>query len=473
MADFFFYDLETSGLDCRQDRIMQFAGQRTDQSLQTVGDPVNLLVKLSPDVLPDPSAIMLTGITPQKTIEEGLTEAEFLDYFSHHVALPGTIFTGYNSVRFDDEFMRCLHYRNFYDPYEWHWKEDRSRWDLLDVVRMTRALRQEGIQWPVTEEGKPLNRLESLTAANGLDHQQAHDALSDVMATIAVAQLIRDRQPKLFSWLLGNRHKSAVKKIVESGQPFIYTSGKYPSEFEHTTATIFICPHPSQQGALVYDCRQNPAEYLDLTPAELAERWQRPGAERLPVKVVQYNRCPAVAPLAVLDAASQQRLKLPLATIHEHAQLIKSSTQFCNNLEAALRLLDEARQQASRPSQSVDDRIYDGFYPDTDKPLLAAVRQSQPDDIDNQRFKFSDSRLNQLLPLYKARNFPASLTPEERLGWEKHCAERLYQGGPDSRLAKYFESLQQIAVEANPDKQYLLEELQLYGQSIMPSDVTA
>jgi exodeoxyribonuclease-1 len=193
-ASFFFYDLETSGFNPRTQRIMQFAGQRTDLELKPVGEPVNELIKMTDDCLPDVDAVLITGITPQQTIAEGLTEAEFLRIFENEVATPGTIFVGFNTVRFDDEFMRCLHYRNFYDPYEWQWREDRSRWDILDVVRMTRALRPDGIQWPFNLDGKASNRLELLTGLNKLEHEHAHDALSDVEATIAVARLLRNKQ---------------------------------------------------------------------------------------------------------------------------------------------------------------------------------------------------------------------------------------------------------------------------------------
>lgn len=268
----FFYDLETSGINPRSARVMQFAGQRTDLRLKPIGEPVNLIVKLTDDILPEPDAIMITGITPQQTKSEGITEAEFLKIFNEEVSVPGTIFVGFNSVRFDDEFMRYLHYRNFYDPYEWQWQDGRSRWDLLDVVRLTRALRPDGIKWPVDVAGKPTNRLELLTALNGLEHTDAHDALSDVRATIALARLIYNKQTKLFDYLLSLRGKKEVAALVDAGQPFVYASGKYPAENEKTTVVAKVTDHPTRQAALVYNLRHDPTEYFDKTAEELA-RW--------------------------------------------------------------------------------------------------------------------------------------------------------------------------------------------------------
>ena len=211
---FFFYDLETSGLNAREARIMQFAGIRTDMDLNPIGEPYNMLVKLNDDVLPSPEALMVTGITPQQTVEDGFTEAEFSKKIIDEVFTPDTIIVGFNNIRFDDEFIRHLLWRNFYDPYEWSYRDGRSRWDLLDVIRMTRALRPEGIEWPVDDKGVATNRLELIASANKIDHFKAHDALSDVEALIAVTKLIRDKQPQLYEYLLKLRDKNEVKKLV-------------------------------------------------------------------------------------------------------------------------------------------------------------------------------------------------------------------------------------------------------------------
>lgn len=473
---FFFYDLETSGLNPRHDRIMQFAGQRTDLNLQPLGEPVNELIALTPEILPEPGAIMVTGITPQQTIQDGWTEAGFMKLFAEQVAVPGTIFVGFNSVRFDDEFMRCLHYRNFYDPYEWEWRDGRGRWDILDVVRMTRALRPEGIDWPVSG-GKPTNRLELLTKANGLDHDHAHDALSDVYATIAVARLIKDKQPKLFDWLFRVRTKDEAKKVVEAGRPFVYTSGKYASEFGHTTVAVKLANHPGGQGALVYDLRFDPTEFLNLTPAELADRWrwQKDRTDQaLPVKTLQYNRCPAVAPLSVLDQTAQERLQLPPELFNQHLQKLTSAEDFVQRLYQALKILDDERSKQYPAETAVDGQIYDSFVTDADRPILAKVPTTEPAELTADNFKFRDKRLNQMLPLYKARNFPTSLTSEERTTWEDFRVHKLLAGGQRSPAAKYFATLQAISQQPGLTSQqaYLLEELQLYGQSIMPSDVS-
>lgn len=453
---------------------MQFAGQRTDLCMKPIGEPVNMLIKLTDDTLPEPDAIMITGITPQQTKADGYTEAEFLKVFWEEVATPDTIFVGFNSVRFDDEFMRFLQYRNFYDAYAWQWQDGRGRWDILDVVRMTRALRPDGIEWPFDSEGRPANRLESLTKVNKLDHQNAHDALSDVLATIAVARLIYNKQQKLFEYLLSMRSKQKVAELVESNEPFVYSSGKYSSEFEKTTVAVRVTDSPGKQGSLVYDLRFDPDEYTNKTPEELVElwRWKKDRTEpRLPVKTLQYNRCPAVAPMGVLDDSSRERLKIDLDTIQTNLKKLRAAKDFGDKLKKAVELMNQQRQTELIASEvAVDEQLYDGFIDKADQIVMSAVRAAEPNDLNSFADKLKDQRLKALLPLYKARNFPKSLSSDERQAWEAFRTARLTAGGNQSRLFQFFKRLEELSASERitQNQQYLLEELRLYGESIMP-----
>ena len=471
---FYFYDLETSGLSPRDSRIMQFGGQRTDMDLKPVSEPHNLLIRLTEDTLPDPYAVLVTGITPQQTIQDGLSEVEFLKIFTEKIATPGTIFVGFNSVRFDDEFVRFLHYRNFYDPYEWAYKDGRSRWDLLDLTRLTRALRPEGIVWPKDKDGKSTNRLELLTSANGLDHANAHDAVSDVQATIAMARLIKSKQPKLFNFLLTMREKQKIAELVETNEPFVYASGKYPGESEKTTIAIMLAKHPKRAGALVYDLRHDPTPFKDLSVDELVEAWKRrwddPGLH-LPVKTLQYNRCPAVAPISVLDAASQKRINLSIDQARQNLAKLHSQKDLVDNVLKALGIMDDQQElKFAEEHQPVDAQLYGQFFSDTDRQLCQQLRSQQPADLLSFQSKFHDKRLKELLPLYKARNFTSSLTDTERAVWEQHCQDYLFVGGTNSRLARYFSKLEELKQQVGTtDKQkYVLEDLRLYGESLLP-----
>ncbi len=472
----YFYDLETSGFNPREQRIMQFAGQRTDLDLKPIGEPHNILIALSEDILPDPDAILITGITPQQTIAEGISEAEFLKIFNSEVALPGTIFTGYNTIRFDDEFMRYSHYRNLYDPYEWQWRDDRSKWDLLDLVRITRALRPEGIKWPFDDDGKPSNRLGMLTSINELEHENAHDALSDVRASIDLARLIHAKQPKLFNYSLANRSKQKVAELVLAGKPFVYTSGKFDTEYEKTAVVSVVAKGDDRQGVVVFDLRFDPNDYKDMSVEELAEamRWHKPGEKvaSIPVKTIKFNRCPAVAPISVLNAEVTGRLKIDMSKVAAHQEALAKLPDFANNILKAVALLDKQQQTSqSTEERTVDAQMYDGFMGDSDKRLMAKLRTVNPSEFNDYLDDIQDKRLKNLLPLYKARNYLKSLTSDERQVWDEFKNARLFSSDNDSRMAKFMKRIEELRSlpATNDQQQYLLTELELYGQSLLPS----
>ncbi len=472
----YFYDLETSGFNPREQRIMQFAGQRTDLDLKPIGEPHNILIALSEDILPDPDAILITGITPQQTIAEGISEAEFLKIFNSEVALPGTIFTGYNTIRFDDEFMRYSHYRNLYDPYEWQWRDDRSKWDLLDLVRITRALRPEGIKWPFDDDGKPSNRLGMLTSINELEHENAHDALSDVRASIDLARLIHAKQPKLFNYSLANRSKQKVAELVLAGKPFVYTSGKFDTEYEKTAVVSVVAKGDDRQGVVVFDLRFDPNDYKDMSVEELAEamRWHKPGEKvaSIPVKTIKFNRCPAVAPISVLNVEVTSRLKIDMSKVAAHQEALAKLPDFANNILKAVALLDKQQQTSqSTEERAVDAQMYDGFMGDSDKRLMAKLRTVNPSEFNDYLDDIQDKRLKNLLPLYKARNYLKNLTSDERQIWDEFKNARLFSGDNDSRMAKFMKRIEELRAlpATNDQQQYLLTELELYGQSLLPS----
>lgn len=494
---FYFYDLETSGINARAQRIMQFAGQRTDENFQPIGEPQNWVVSLTDEVLPDPEAVLVTGITPQKTLEEGYTEKQFLELFYKEVLQPDTVIMGFNTVRFDDEFMRMTLWRNFYDPYEWQWQDGRSRWDLLDAVRMIRALRPEGVEWPfmparpkgMTEHGPvvdpaavndtkpkmiPSNRLELLTQANGLDHANAHDALSDVFATIDVAKLLKQKQPKMFDYLLKMRSKKEIARLVglESDQPYLYTSGRYSNRWQKTTAVATIAS-VEHGNLLVFDLRCDPIALSKMNDEDLANIVfsRDETTELLPVKTLKINACPAVAPLGVLDDDAQKRLDLSQEMIAKNFSALASLDGFGERIAALHQAHQERRKAKYEKATDPDFLLYDGFVNEADKTKMRAIRAADEDSLADLQLDFGDDRLAALLPRYKLRNFSRSATAAERQTWEEYRTKRIIEGVQGQlSLEQFAKRLQELAAaKGNDDNaQFLLQELHLYAENIAP-----
>jgi len=468
---FYFYDLETSSGSPRGGRIMQFAGQRTDEQLKPIGKPDNFLVKLAPDVLPEPEAILVHGITPQKAIAEGISEAELVQFFESTVSKPGTIFVGFNNIRFDDEFIRRLMYRSLRDPYGWHWQDGRGRWDLMDPLRMMRALRPDGFEWPFAPDGKPTVRLESMSSVNKIKHN-AHDALGDVTALIELTARFKQAQPKLFSYLLSMRDKKMVAKLVEKPEPFLYTSGKYSGDYLKTTVVTTIVKHPKREAAVVYNLRVDPTPYLGLSAVELAARWREYDPKlRLPIKTVQYNHCPAVAPTSVLDQASIKRLSIDQAVISNHQKQLADNPEFARKVLEALEVLDQ-KQASLLPEEGVDvdEAIYDGFWSDSDKVLLQKLVKAEPQALIAAAESQESKKISELGFRYVARNYPNKLTSQQHERWEAYRQKTLLEGGEKSRFSLFFNHLSEASKrpDLSANQKYLLTEAQLYAETIMP-----
>ena len=479
MKTFFFYDLETSGFSPQNDRIMQFAGQRTDENLNRIGEPVNILIRLNDDVLPSPSALMVTKISPQKTVEEGYTEAEFSKMLVEEYFTPDTVIVGYNNVRFDDVHIQHLLWRNFYPPYDWQWKDGRSRWDLLDVVRMIRALRPEGINWPfVINEGTgekfAANKLELLTKENGILHENAHDAMSDVDGLIDVARLLKEKQPQIFDYLFRIRSKNEVQKLVnlENPKPFVYTSGRFKVEFEKTTVAFPIAP-AKNQNVIVWDLRFSPEKFIDWSEDQILENItadfetrSSDDFEPIAAKILQYNKCPAVAPMGVLTEENRQRLKIDLAEIQKNLDVLRKNPHFAENLRSAFERRSEVFQDKSSAEKPAPEaRLFEGFVSKSDDIKIEAVRNSTDRELADFHPDFADERLTDLLLHYKARNFLKSLSSQEKELWEEYRVENLQKMMPN-----FMKEFQEIANNQNLNSQeeYILEEIKLWLENILP-----
>lgn len=467
-ATFFWHDYETFGIDPQRDRACQFAGIRTDLDFNVIGDPLMIYCKPAADYLPHPEACLITGITPQLAEEKGVCEAEFVRLIHEQLAQPGTCSLGYNTLRFDDEVTRNLLYRNFYDPYAREWQNGNSRWDIIDVARACRALRPDGIEWPANAEGLPSFKLEELTRANDICHQAAHDALSDVYATIALARLIRERQPKLYRYLLEHRPKAAVQALLQLGTftPLVHVSGRFPAKKNCTAIVLPLCQHPTKSNeVVVYDLSVDPEALLELSASEIRERVFTAndalpnGVDRIPLKTVHVNKCPILAPFSVVTAKDAERLQIDKSQCLKHLDRIKLATTLNEKLAKVF-----TAQYADTISDP-DLMIYSGgFFGNRDKASMAKIRALSPSELAKFKPDFDDARLPEMLFRFRARNYPDTLSAEEALHWQQFCQQRLTQSVSEDSLTldAFNAKIQKLRIEYGTDNQ-ILSQLQLFA----------
>ena len=471
---FFWHDYETSGTDPQRDRPMQFAGVRTDAELNIIEEPVMLYARPSDDMIPHPMACLITGITPQIALENGVSEAEFIARIHSELARPGTCGVGYNSIRFDDEVTRNTLYRNFYDPYAREWQNGCSRWDIIDMLRLTRALRPEGINWPTYDDGTPSLRLEDLTAANKIAHGSAHDALSDVYATLAMAKLVKEAQPKLFDYVMRHRSKQSIQPLIDTQtlKPILHASSRYPVYQGNLAIVAPLATHPTNKNAtIVWDLRHDPAPLFNLSPEQIKALLYLPHEQRtedtpkIALKLLHANRCPIVAPATMLRGDEPARFKINGDQCREHLALLRNEPGLTAKLH-------EVYQEEREPLNDPDLQIYSGgFFSSDDKKLIDRVRQSSPEALIDLQLPFQDPRLEEMLLRYKARNFPDTLSEDEQFAWEEFRAAKLLHGeGGYLTIDQLYQALNSLAErpDTTDEQRAILEDIALYAESIYP-----
>lgn len=467
-STFLFHDYETFGTRPSLDRPAQFAAIRTDADLNVIGEPEVFYCKPADDYLPQPQAVMITGITPQEAIAKGDNEAAFARRIHDLFTVPKTCIVGYNNVRFDDEVSRNIFYRNFYDPYAWSWQHDNSRWDLLDVMRACYALRPEGINWPENDDGLPSFRLEHLTVANGIEHSNAHDAMADVYATIAMARLVKTQQPRLFDYLYTFRNKRKLATLIDVPQmtPLVHVSGMFGAARGNTSWVAPLAWHPDNRNAVIMvDLAGDMSPLLELDADALRERLYTAKADlgdlpAVPVKLVHLNKCPVLAKANTLRPEDAERLGINRQRCLDNLQLLRGQPQVREKVVAIF-----AEAEPFVPSDNVDTQLYNGFFSDADRAAMKIVLETDPRNLPALDITFADPRIERLLFNYRARNFPGSLDEAEQQRWLEHRREVF----TPEFLQAYADELQMLQQQYadNNEKLMLVKALWQYAQDIV------
>ncbi|WP_337842081.1 exodeoxyribonuclease I [Rheinheimera sp.] len=474
-ASLYFYDYETWGADPKKDRPAQFGGIRTDLELNPIGEPDMWYCQLAPDYLPHPQAALITGLTPQLCNQRGLTELEFCRRIAARFSEAGSCVLGYNSLRFDDEVTRYSFYRNFIDPYAREWQNGNSRWDLIDIVRACYALRPDGIVWPEREDGSPSFKLEALTQANGLGHQRAHDALSDVYATIEIARLIQQHQPRLFAYLFSLRKKAELAALLDTVNlmPLVHVSGRLPALQGCATWIVPLAWHPTNKNAVIaWNLQANPSPLLELDLASVQQLLftktedLAPDQQRLGLKLIHLNKCPVLAPAKTLSEQRADELGIDRAACRRHLDFLRQHQSVIQNKVVELYQLPNDYKEDTNP----DYQLYNGFVSDSDRKLMLQLHQMSAEQLAATPVLFSEDRLNQLLFLFRARNYPSTLTYQEQQRWQRYRADKLQQGldKPNLTFEEFGLQLENLAHEVGDDqkKMGILKALYQYAQSL-------
>ncbi|MGP1923785.1 MAG: exodeoxyribonuclease I [Arsenophonus sp. NEOnobi-MAG3] len=450
---FLFHDYETFGQHPALDRPAQFAGIRTDLNFNIIEEPQIFYCAPTDDYLPQPQAVMITGITPKYAIAHGINEAEFAKRIHEIFSIPNSCILGYNNIQFDDEVTRHIFYRNFYDPYAYSWQQGNSRWDLLDALRACYALRPDGINWPNNDEGLPTFKLEHLTTKNGINHENAHDAVADVFSTIEMAKLIKQAQPRMFEYFFQLRNKNKIRQLIDINAmtPLVHVSSMFGAIRANSSLIAPLAWHPENRNAvIVCDLAADISPLLLLDSDTLRQhlytsKARLAGELAIPIKLIYINKCPILAPANTLRTEDAQRIAVDLDVCLNNLAILRQHTEVRDKVIQ----LFSAPQPFLPEETDVDAKLYSRFFSDNDRLTMAIIRQTLPQNLSSLNFKFDDPRMKQLFFRYRARNYPATLTEQEQLAWLEHRNNRL----TSQKITEYLQTIGQLFIKYREDKE--------------------
>lgn len=507
---FLFHDYETYGKDAIKDRPSQYAAIRTDENLNIIGEDTEYYCFPQIDTIPSPIACLITGITPNNIIERSrdpvlrntvFNEYDFFKKINAQFSEPNTCVLGFNTLEFDDEVTRHGLYRNMFSPYEREWKNGCSRWDMINVVRAFAYLFPDDIKVPVLN-GKPVFKLEYLGAENNLDITRAHDAVSDVYTTIALAKLIKEKQPKFWDYTFSNKGKKQVMQIVEkhNNEMLFACSSYFGYETKYIQPVFFVKQDANDNNNFIMlkmDDLDNIKRLLSMDAENVQEALYAQlseGEKRIPIHMTKINQCPILFSAEGLEANGVITKEEFIKNTPKYNEYLDNFKFVQENQSEIFNLITKAFASRKGFKDTVDPDIglYSEFIPTSDNPKMETfhhhIKDGQMLQYLFKRDFFTDNRLNQLSKRIIMRNFmkemKKEITPENEANvkkvishWFTHCYNRWHHGysikndenerSVTYNLKEFYEEVEEAKAKADtPEKQKILADVVDYVEKL-------
>lgn len=408
--NFAFYDFETTGTSPAFDQPLQFAAILTDAEFSEI-ERVNLRCRIAPHIIPSPWALAVTGVRPAQLTDPSLpTLFEFTQEIGALIERwSPAIWTGFNSIRFDEEMLRQAFYQNLQPDVFATQFNGNTRFDVLTALYAVWHRQPDLFEWPVDADGRVRFKLDRIAPMNGFTAHNAHDALGDVEATIHIARQIAQRAPALWAELLANRDKAHVQSSLATFQPMALVE-RFGGGLPRATVGCFCgtsASNPNQAAFFDLDA----ADPADLLVADDAALFKAVNATPKVIRSVTVNKSPALLSVPTPSAEQLRR-----------AEVIANAPEFRTRVGQAL----AARfpEDPAAPTPPVEKQIYGGFYSHADKTLLAEFQRSDWPRRQEIVATLSDPRLRQLGRRLVAFHAPELLSTEERWQYQAWLRER-------------------------------------------------
>jgi exodeoxyribonuclease I len=466
MSNFVFYDFETSSSNKYWGQIIQIGAILTNENLEEL-DRYDARCRLSPGIIPEAMALIVNKSSPKMLKGSNLSHYEMIRQFVDTLKKWGkATYVGFNSIEFDEEFLRCTLFQTLEYPYLTS-TNGNTRGDILSLARAANLYYPNTLKNSINKKGNAVYKLDQMAPLNGIKHGDAHSAIGDVVATVGVAKIIAKKAPNVWKASLLTMDKNQSLELIKSELYFCTNEYFYGKSRPYVQA--FVCQHPQYQWPLCFDLKHDPNIFLKMSIKELESAMKKNPKF---LRTVRHNKHPVIMNPSYGNEFDEYKT-IGKDTLSKRAKLIKNDKEFAEKVSIIKQAeADEKDQSKSQEDVYNEESIYKKFTSNEDNKVMPEFHDADWDKKISVMSKFKDERLvyfgKKLIYMEK----PELLSKSEYNSIHKDTAKKLLSTNNEKwntipRTYSEIDTLREkFEREGQPEKLIILDEINAYVEDL-------
>ena len=466
MSNFVFYDFETSSSNKYWGQIIQIGAVLTNDNLEEL-DRFDARSRLSPGIIPEAMALIVNKTSPSMLKKSNLSHYEMIRQFVDTLKRWGkATYIGFNSIEFDEEFLRCTLFQTLEYPYLTS-TNGNTRGDVLGLARAANLYYPNTLKNSVNEKGNDVYKLDQMAPLNGIEHSDAHSAIGDVQATIGIAKIISNKAPNVWKASLLTLDKNQSLKLIQN--ELYFCTNEYFYGRSRPYVQTYVCQHPQYQWPLCFDLRHDPAPYLDMPISELKVAMKK---QPKFIRTLRHNKHPVIMNPTYGERFEEYRI-IGSKQLEIRAKMIKNNKEFAAKLGSIKNSeAEEKEQNKSQEDIYNEESIYAKFTSADDNKVMPQFHNVDWKKKLEIITKFKDERLKYFGKKLIYMEKPEVLTKSEFNLIHKDTAKKLLSTNNEkwNTIPRTYSEIDTLRAkfekENQPDKLKILDDINAYVEDL-------
>ncbi len=466
MSNFVFYDFETSSSNKYWGQIIQIGAILTNDNLEEL-DRFDVRCRLCPGIIPEAMALIVNKTSPAMLKKSNLSHYEMIRQFIQTLKRWGkAIYIGFNSIEFDEEFLRCTLFQTLEYPYITS-TNGNTRGDMLSLARAANLYYPNTLKNSINEKGNDVYKLDQMAPLNGIEHDDAHSAIGDVLATIGIAKLILKKAPNVWKASMLTLDKNQSLELIKN--ELFFCTNEYFYGRSRPYVQSFICQHPKYQWPLCFDLKHDPSPYLDMTSSELTVAMKK---QPKFIRTMRHNKHPIIMNPSYGENFEEYKI-IGKDKLEKRAKMLRNHKKFAEKVALIKRLeAEEKEQNRSQEDLYDEESIYVKFTSPEDNKIMSEFHSVEWDKKLNIISKFKDDRLKYFGKKLLYMEKPEILNKSDYNLIHKNFAKKILSRNNEkwNTIPRTYSEIDTLRAkfekEGQPDKLKILDDINAYVEEL-------